>query len=333
MMSRQRLFSLDFLKFVAALMITNSHFQPLYEDVSPALATFGVHGNALFFFVSGFLLMMGFMRKGMDGFVDWYKKRMRRLWPAVFLWTILAAVFFGRFLTVGNLVLFDGYWFLQAIAVSYVLYYLVCRLDLNFGGGKHRVFVSAFCLSILVSIVYFFVMPVAEASPFHTNFHFVCHFSVMMLGGMCCLMREKVVCKRLWKDTLYMLVSFVLYFLILKVGKGQVGIRYYLQVLALAPLHTFVFYLFKVSSYSWCGRCFQTKYVGRMLSVVAALTLEIYIVQFDVISNRLNSFFPLSVVIVFGVICIAAYFLKVLTSLFLFFLSTDRMVWKEMLRI
>lgn len=48
-MQDSRLYSLDFLKFVAALMITNSHFQPLYEDVSPSLATFGVHGNALFF--------------------------------------------------------------------------------------------------------------------------------------------------------------------------------------------------------------------------------------------------------------------------------------------
>lgn len=40
--------NLDFLKVLAAIFITNSHFIPLYKDVSPALATFGVHGNALF---------------------------------------------------------------------------------------------------------------------------------------------------------------------------------------------------------------------------------------------------------------------------------------------
>lgn len=40
-MGNSRLYSLDFLKFIAALMITNSHFQPLYEDVSPSLATYG----------------------------------------------------------------------------------------------------------------------------------------------------------------------------------------------------------------------------------------------------------------------------------------------------
>ena len=52
-LNKHHLYSLDFLKFMAALMITNSHFQPVYEDVSTSLATFGVHGNALFFFVAG----------------------------------------------------------------------------------------------------------------------------------------------------------------------------------------------------------------------------------------------------------------------------------------
>lgn len=92
-MQNSRLYSLDFLKFVAALMITNSHFQPLYEDVSPSLATFGVHGNALFFFVSGFLLMMGFEKKKFHGFLNWYKGCMRRLWPAVFIWVVVSAEF------------------------------------------------------------------------------------------------------------------------------------------------------------------------------------------------------------------------------------------------
>lgn len=54
---------MDFLKVLAAIFITNSHFIPLYKDISPSLATFGVHGNALFFFVSGFVLMMGFEKK------------------------------------------------------------------------------------------------------------------------------------------------------------------------------------------------------------------------------------------------------------------------------
>lgn len=48
-MTKDRLFSLDMMKFVAAIFITNSHFQPLYEEENTAFATFGVQGNALFF--------------------------------------------------------------------------------------------------------------------------------------------------------------------------------------------------------------------------------------------------------------------------------------------
>ena len=50
-MSKKRLYSLDMMKFMAALMITNSHFQPLYEGVNTTVATFGVQGNALVFFI------------------------------------------------------------------------------------------------------------------------------------------------------------------------------------------------------------------------------------------------------------------------------------------
>lgn len=43
--SKGHLFSLDFMKFMVAMMITNSHFQPLYEGVNTAFATFVVQGK------------------------------------------------------------------------------------------------------------------------------------------------------------------------------------------------------------------------------------------------------------------------------------------------
>lgn len=44
-MTKNRLYSLDMMKSVAAIFITNSHFQLLYEGVNTAFATFGVQGN------------------------------------------------------------------------------------------------------------------------------------------------------------------------------------------------------------------------------------------------------------------------------------------------
>lgn len=330
--SKGRLCSLDFMKFVAAIFITNSHFQPLYKGINTAFATFGVHGNALFFFVAGFLLMKGFDKhKGLN-VVDWYKARIRRLWPSVFLWAIVAAAIWKAPLTIPRLVFMDGYWFLQAIAVAYLLFYIFSKPLKRFGGGNKQL-QYVFLLSLVVSVVFFFFMPVAESSPFHTNFHYVCHFSIMVMGGLCYIQRDKLNCNRLWKDCLVMFLSFVLYFVILKIGKGQNGIRYYTQILALLPLHTFVYYCYKTCSYSWCQSIFQIRILGRIITVIAVLTLEIYVVQFSVITDYFNYLFPLNIFIVFILITFAAYLLKILTSLFLAVLSKEHLEWKDIVKV
>ena len=195
---------MDFLKFIAALMITNSHFQPLYEDVSPSLATY---------------------------------------------------------------------------------------------------------------------------------FHYVCYFSVMVMGGLCYSLRDKIKCMSITRDMLWMIVSFIAYFVILKIGKGAMGIRYYSQITALIPLHTFVYYLYKVASYSWCDKAFHSLVLGRVMSWIAALTLEVYIVQFAFVTNQFNSLFPLNLLLVFAIIVLAAYLLKVMTSLFLAVLSKEDLEWKEIVRL
>ena len=48
-LSKKRLYSLDMMKCMAAIFITNSHFQPLYEGVNTAFATFGVQGNYAYY--------------------------------------------------------------------------------------------------------------------------------------------------------------------------------------------------------------------------------------------------------------------------------------------
>ena len=129
-----KIYGLDFLKFVAAVLITNSHFIPVYKDVNVGLATFGVHGNALFFFVAGFLVMKG-LQKRQERFDNWYKRRLQRLWPAVFLWAVIAAMVWGDGLSWQKILVAPNYWFLQAIVVYYALFYWVGRLITVRGGG------------------------------------------------------------------------------------------------------------------------------------------------------------------------------------------------------
>lgn len=55
---KQRDKSIDLLKFIAVLAITNSHMDILYGKYS-GLATGGAIGDVLFFFASGFTLFLG----------------------------------------------------------------------------------------------------------------------------------------------------------------------------------------------------------------------------------------------------------------------------------
>lgn len=327
-----RYYNLDFLKVLAAIFITNSHFIPLYKDISPSLATFGVHGNALFFFVSGFVLMMGFEKK-QDLFVNWYKKRIQRLWPSVFLWSIIAAIIWKDPITWKNLLIANNYWFLQCIAIYYILFYIFGNLNISIIRGKICVQKILFMFSIAASLLYFYFMPKATGSIFHTNLHFVCHFSIMIMGGMTYLYKDKIKIKSLWKDCLWAIFWFVLYFIILYVGKGKQDYKYYVQIVGLLPLHLFIFYAYKTASYHWCTTLFQSSRWKRILTTIASLTLEIYIVQFHIITDKFNRLFPLNTVIVFIFICITVYCLRVMTSLFLQFLSSAPFEFKNAIKI
>lgn len=55
---KQRDISIDILKFLAVLAITNSHMELLYGDYN-FLATGGAIGDVLFFFASGYTLFLG----------------------------------------------------------------------------------------------------------------------------------------------------------------------------------------------------------------------------------------------------------------------------------
>lgn len=328
-----RNYSLDFLKVLAAIFITNSHFIPLYKDISPSLATLGVHGNALFFFFSGFLLMMGF-EKRKEVFSNWYKKKIQRLWPSVFLWCIISAILWNSPISWQNLIIADQYWFLQCIAIYYILFYILGNININvMGGGKIKIQKIIFILSIITSVCYFLCMPKVASSIFHTNFHFICHFSIMVMGGLTYLNKDMIQMKSLPKDFILMVFWFISYFIILYVSKGNLDYKYYFQIIGLLPLHLFTFYIYKVASYPWCTKLFQTSKLKWIFLVIANLTLEIYIVQFHIITDEFNTLFPLNTVIVFMLISISAYILKVITSLFLQFLSSVPFNLKEAIKI
>lgn len=66
--------------------------------------------------------------------------------------------------------------------------------------------------------------------------------------------------------------------------------------------------MYKVANYGWTSKLFNIPYFGRICFIIASLTLEIYIVQFAIITDRFNSVFPISILLVFCMIVLVAYF-------------------------
>lgn len=178
--------SIDLLKFLAVIMITNSHFGDLYKDFNVALATFGVHGNALFFFISGMTICMSGSIEKLN-FVNWYKRRLERIWPTLIIWTILNNIIFGNEIRWNSMIYGHGYWFLQFILAAYIVMYFIL---------KHlKKYLSVLLyLSIIGTVIGICFSPKTSQSIYH-EFHWFCYSSCMLLGALCAKKNSLQKCK------------------------------------------------------------------------------------------------------------------------------------------
>ena len=88
MEKKDRDYGIDLLKFFAVLLITNSHMDCMYPIKE--LGTGGAIGDAFFFYCSGFTIF----RKDYDNFLEYYKRRINRIYPIVISWAIYKVLLF-----------------------------------------------------------------------------------------------------------------------------------------------------------------------------------------------------------------------------------------------
>lgn len=212
---KERNYCIDIIKFLAVIFITNSHYIPLYKDINIAFATLGVHGNALFFFISGFTITLS---KNINlPFKDWYKRRIQRIWPTFIVWPLLANLIFNEYITWENSLIAKGYWFIQCIMISYIaLYYIL----------QHKRSIKLHILfSILITVLCLGCMEKSPGSIFHSNLHYICYFPSMLLGLYLGTKKENIRINYLFIKTIG---SFLAYFFIMKIGKGQTNALYFI---------------------------------------------------------------------------------------------------------
>lgn len=298
--------SIDFLMFVAVLLVVNSHLESMYAVPFKALATGGIIGDALFFFCSGYKLSLG----RLDRFDNWFKRRLVRIYPSVLVWDILAALVFSLPLTVGSLFdgwWFCGYWFIKCILIHYLALYLILR----YFNRKMTLVLGLVCIGIgawwCVSYSPKFAAEMLGALSFEWYYLFAFTLSGAILAR-CELLQVKLV------PALACLVVSVLghYGWLGLVDRFPALMPF--RILMLFSLAAVVGSLYLLSKTDAVVRLMDRR-VGLVMAAFGGLCLEVYISHNMIETTRFNHLFPLNVLFFFMAVFALAYLIRCATRL------------------
>lgn len=333
-------------KFFAALLITYSHLGLLFPKFG-GLITGGAIGDGLFFFCSRFTLFLG--RDG--GFLNWYKRRVSRIYPSIIMWALLSAVVFGWIWNITDLVTTPKYWFIPCIMVYYAIFYVIRRYLME---HMKAVFVG---LLLIITVLSFFVLDMNNSVMYaQVSFMRIYYFMFMLLGAITALDLRKsdqeIIFGRLRRmcggaknvsgvkhqklRPLRCLGLFfgniILYYVCMAVYKlGPIFCHF--QMVSLIPLLLAIYFFFMFCSCEKITKVFDKALWGNVVYFISSLTLEIYLVQYALFTDRMNFMFPLNIPIMYLMIFAVAYVLKVLSQMFSQFFRTEDVEVKGMFKV
>ena len=298
-------FFITVLRAVSALIITNSHYTGFYP--TDLIANGGLLGDVIFFAVSGYCLFNVKMSFG-----KWYLKRFIRVYTPVIIIT-LAYILIGWYqidMNFKSLVWWfvypTNYHFIASIVVLYIPFYFAAKLK-PFRENLPKVMIGVLVAYMLVYVLaydksYYHIDTVREPM---IRFLF---FESMLLGAWFKQNSNKV--KEAYSGWHWGLsaVLFVLYFgskMIFSKVEQISSFQSVNQIILFALLFG-VFWCFSGID-EWMERSFAPG-IKKVVTFVSERTLEIYVVQYAIISfvRDREMMFPLNWFVVTVAIIVAA---------------------------
>ncbi|MBR1882089.1 MAG: acyltransferase [Muribaculaceae bacterium] len=327
-MDSKRNIGVDILKFLAAFLVFNSHADILYGKYD-YLATGGAIGKALFFFCSAFTLFLKPMT-GLKGFPDWYKRRINRIYPTIFAFAIICCLFFNRHYDIIYLILHGGGWFITGIMMYYVPIYFIGSY-----GRKHSLhLLAAWCAGLF--LLFFMMDRPADMDIFvlrkSENLTWLVYFTFMLLGAIMGN-NQQIASRNGLLNAVLTVVSITLFYALVWTSKTQQNMAW-VQMLCMLPLMSAVYFAYHMCNSGTAKRLYQNKWCYRVIRFVGGLCLEIYLIQFNLITIFGNNdisriIFPLNVVVSFIMIVLAAYLMRCLARLIKQTFSDEPYSWHE----
>lgn len=317
---RDRDFAIDIVKFLAVLLIINSHADAMYPHLK-ILATGGAIGDCLFLFCSGFTLFWG----GQKSFDNYYKRRISRIFPSV-----VASIAFLHIIC-GNGMIgvkeFGGGNFVMAIMVYYVLLWLIRKYAIDKLGWMLAI---TAVVSLLVYVFWFpYKYEVSSKGLYGvtTIYRWVPYFGAMLLGAIIGLKRKELKYNG-WLDFLKLFVCVVLLYGVQFAAKVYRPIAPW-QVVTLLPLMGITVYFYKWCNARWMKQIYDSKWGNWMIMVIGGLCLESYLIQQSLFTDKMNDIWPLNLIIITIFILLCSYLVRCVARWFAQTFRTEDYEWKK----
>lgn len=321
----KRDYSIDILKFLAVFLIINSHMDALYVKYE-MLATGGAIGDVLFLFASGYTLLLSKRKQSFD---NWYKRRINRIYPSVFVCTVMGALFSLRCSL--NLSEFGGGEFIIAIMIYYMLIYAIKRYALKY--IPHIIALTGI-VSLVVYVEWFPYKYLTGEKGIYgitTLFRWIPYFAFMLFGSWMGLKRKDLKFHAVF-DFLKMIASLLFFYGIQFAAMKYAVVAPY-QIITLLPLMGIVYYFYK-----WCHAKFWEKLYSKKIGYtiimsISGLCLESYLIQYSVFTTKMNGIFPLNLPIMVIIVLLASFLCKCLSRLFSQTFGDGDYKWKEVIKL
>lgn len=314
-MAKKRDTAIDFVRLVALFLVLNSHMKVCYGEYS-ILASGGGIGDALFFFAAGFALFLG----SKANFLDWYKKRISRIYPSLFAVALIATLFFGQSDSFIDVVSAKRFWFIQCILALYPILFIVKEYC------KRPVLLLCITSGIILGVFPFIY---SGSGLFYGSgyYRWLVFFLFMLLGAIMGKERERIPRLSLGLSILSALFCIALwYFMVWKWTDSS------FQILSVIPLMGVCIFTYLIGHSAPLEHVYQTKVTGFILISIGALCLDCYLVQKLFITDQLNHIFPWNIPLLMLIIIIASYGIKIISNIIRQLLDSKPMSWSVVIR-
>ena len=309
-------FFINVLRALAACLITNAHYTGIYP--TDLIANGGLLGDVLFFAVSGYCLANVKYDLSWKGFLQWYGKRIWRIYPAVLIMTAIYMLLGYYSLKDHNVVwwyIYPTYYhFVASIIILYIPFFLIMKVEIL----RRNILLIMMFIMILWLGIYFILY---DKSYYHIDtvrepmirFLFM---ESLLLGAW---FRQNDSSLRNHFKIWYIYISifcFILYFIskLLFAQRSYLANCQFINQIIIFILLFFIFRMF-VSIDNYLEKLPNIFCIS--INFISMLTLEIYVVQYVMISifRNFGMKFPINWFALTSSIIVSAFLLHKLCNI------------------